>query len=101
MGFDWRIALACIAGALIIVLVYSIVSNDNNNQDEREEANFWAVGLSMMIWGAESTDEHISRLSNNLDDVVMQELRLCPNMEVVKSFLTDANEDNSKPGTVF
>ena len=91
MNFNWKIAFACIAGALLIVLIYGLVSSDN--EEEREEVNFWAVGLSMMIWGAESTDEHINRLSDNLDEVVMRELRLCPDMEVVRTFLADASEE--------
>ncbi len=96
MGLNWRIALACVAAALLLVLIVGSFSSNGNNDQEIYGP---AVGLAIMIYPETGTDEErgerVSRLSRLLDHVVIRELRHCP-VESLETIFADASDEKLK-----
>ena len=73
MKFDWKIAIACIIGALIVVLIVASLSLGESEEDEIYGP---AVGLAIMIYDEEGTTyeergERVQRLSRIFDHIVI------------------------------
>lgn len=94
MKFDWKIAIACIIGALIVVLIVASLSLSERDEDEIYGP---AVGLAIMIYDEEGTTyeergERVQRLSRIFDHIVIRELRHCP-VESLETVFANASDE--------